>query len=406
MKIFSRITNNQTTYLDYMASTPVDNKVWQAMSQYYHSYHGNPYSAHSHGVEVMNQYNQAIDTISEILRCPSNSLYPTSGATESNAIAVQGVIKKAIKNGIKKPHIIVSAIEHPSVLGVKQLEAEGVIDVDYLPVNSEGVVQSEELANLLRAETVLVSVMLVNSEIGTIQPIDELAKITKKYKKESSGRVRYPLLHSDASQAMLSLPINLQKLHVDLMTLNGHKLYAPTGIGLLYVSPTVESLVESLFVANYDDSYLRPGTAPVGLVVGLATAMCLIEARRHDFVDQATQLFGQLSDSAIKDLGAVINGSVELGNERVPHNISLTFRGVNHEFLQMQLDAAGISVATRSACLERGGEGSRVLSKISPDEAEIKSAIRISFGYETTATDINRLVAQLKLALEIQRNKP
>ena len=392
-----------------MASTPVHPDVLKAIHSYHHNNFGNPYSAHSHGVAANKTFLKAMEECARTFSCPQNSLYLTSGATESNAIAIQGVVNTALHSGLSRPHVLTSAIEHPSVSGVKKMADQGLIDHDEIPIDGDGIVDLQSLQSLIKPETVLISVMLVNSEIGTIQPINNIAKLIRRYRKQHgliNSDHHYPLLHSDASQAVLTNKINLQKLHVDLLTINGHKVYAPTGSGLLYVNPVIKDLIAPLFVANYEKTYLRPGTASVANAIALSQVLKIVTDKRSKFVLKSGNLFKFFTDE-LQKLGGVINGSVDIDNKRVPTNISVSFPDVNHEFLQMQLDAAGISCATRSACLERGGEGSDVLDALHQGAGipiTSNQALRFSFGYETTQSELEIVVLEIKQCLQIQRS--
>lgn len=394
-------SHNHHIYLDYMASTPVDPQVSTVMCDYHRDYFGNPFSIHGYGLQAGRRLDQAMAGIAKVLQCPAKSLQLTSGATESNSLAIHGVVTAAKKNGIAKPHVIVSAIEHPSVAGVGHLQDSGMIEVDFLPVDSSGIIEIKNLQDLLRPTTVLVSVMLVNSEIGTIQPLNEVAKVIKRYQGEgsTSKTAYYPLLHTDASQAALTLDLNLRKLHVDLLTINGHKIYAPIGMGLLYVNPVVAKQVEPLFVSNYEKTYIRPGTVSVANALALEKALALTAMKRDNFIQHATKLFNFFTEG-LQQINGSINGSMDLMSQRVPNNVSVSFPSINHEYLQLQLDAVGVYCATRSACLESGSEGSAVLSAL--DSAGNRNALRFSFGYNTTKSDLAYVLAQLQKAMALQ----
>jgi cysteine desulfurase len=391
-------------YLDYMASTPVAKPVLQAISDYHKNNFGNPHSNHSYGVKARKVFDESLNKIGKILAAPAGSLTATSGATESNAIALQGVIDRAINLGIDKPHVIISEIEHATVAGIKKLAESEKIELDYITVDNSGIIEYKKLLDLIKPNTILVSVMLVNSEIGTVQPLNELSREIRRWQKKNlslnNQQSNYPLLHTDASQAFLTQEIKLNQLHVDLLTLNGHKIYAPIGTGLLYIRPTIKGLIQPIFISNYETEFIRPGTSAPANALALATAMSMVEHKRADFVVKAQKLFEYLAQE-LTLIGGQINGSTVLFEERSPHNISVSFENINHEFLQFQLDAWGISVATRSACLESGGEGSRVLQHL---DTESDQALRISFGYETEKKDLQILVTSLKKAIDIQQS--
>jgi len=403
-----RFFNKNLIYLDYMASTPVHSKVLKAVNRYHRRSFGNPNSVHSYGVQARQVIDESMQLIGKEFGCPANSLYLTSGATESNALALQGVINHyKIMNPDSTPHVLISAIEHPSVLGLKRLHDQDQIILEIIPVDTDGVVDIKAFGKLLRPETILVSVMMVNSEIGTIQPINEINKVIKRFRKNGIGESgsSYPLLHTDASQALLTQSINLNKLHVDLLTINGHKIYAPIGVGLLYVSPTIKDLIEPLFVSDYEEKYLRPGTASPAAAVAMAEAISLVSKDRSKFVAKCIDLQTDFIKS-LESLSGIVNGPTVESGLRVPTNVSVSFSDINHEFLQMQLDAAGIACATRSACLERGGEGSAVLAAITGGQKDsTRNALRFSFGYETTKDQLKRVIIELEKAIKIQINQ-
>ena len=391
--------SNQEIYLDFMASTPVDKEVARVWAMSEEIGFANPSSLHSSGVRSHEIYQKSLKIIATNLKCPPSSLIVTSGATESNAIAIQGVVNYFKKNNPDQiPHIIISTIEHPSISGITKLSDQGIIELSFLPVDKEGIVKVSELRNLLKENTILVSVMFVNSEIGTIQPLNAIKREINRYVKNNNP-INRPVLHTDASQALLTLGIELNKLHVDLLTLNGHKIYAPTGIGILYVNHNIKDHIEPLFISNYEKTYLRPGTIPTALVVALAKAVELASKKRNEFIKKVSLIQSDFIND-LQSLGGEINGSITDG-KRVPTNVSVTFDRINHQFLQMQLDAVGIYCATRSACLDRGKEGSAVLAALS--NSKINAALRFSFGYETTKAQLDVVIMELQKALEIQR---
>ncbi|MFH1427791.1 MAG: cysteine desulfurase family protein, partial [Patescibacteria group bacterium] len=276
-------------YLDHSATTPLDNKVLKEMLPYFQEKFGNPSSIHGFGQEAIAGVDKARLELAIFLNCSSEEVIFTSGATESDNLAISGVIKALKKQGIKKPHVITSAIEHDAILEpCMELERQG-IEVTYLGVKKNGVIDIEKLKKEIKDNTVLVSIMYVNSEVGSIQPIREIGKIIKKinekklndWKKrrpsERGGKPRPIYFHSDATQALNFLNCDTKFLHVDLMSLSGHKIYGPKGVGALYVKK--DTLLSALQLGGHHENNRRSGTLNVTGIVGLGTAVKLLSKR-------------------------------------------------------------------------------------------------------------------------------
>lgn len=414
---------NKDIYMDFAASTPVDSAVLRFMNRQYKKAFANTSSNHRLGLEAQKIKHDSLGLIANKLCCPISAIEITSGATESNNLSIQGVVEKAIDkfNTVGAnfiPHVIISAIEHPSVSSISYYADRNLIHLDTLPVDKGGVVKLEKLKSLIKPETVLISAMMVNSEIGTIQPLNEISKIINKYRRSQSKLIKidqnYPLFHSDASQALLTIPINLQKLHVDLLTISSHKIYGPKGVALLYINPVVKHLIKPIFKSRLENSKMRPGTSAVELIAGFAKAI-EIAYSRHDTIYLKLKPLQQRLIAGLEELGGTINGTIK-PMERVINNVNVSFnleKKINHEFLQMQLDAAGIMVSTRSACLEAGGEGSEVIQALladgnvpvrenNPNLVNNNSALRFSMGWETTSKQINRVLQEVDRVIKIQ----
>ncbi len=386
-------------YLDHAAATPLDGEVHEAMKPFLSGAYGNPSGIHQEGVLARKAIEGAREVIAKILDGHADEIIFTGSATESVNLAIVGSVRawEATHPG-KTPHIIVSTVEHDAVLEpVSVLEHAGV-RVTRVGVNVEGVINLEELKNALTMETVLVSVMHANNEIGTIQPIEEIAKIIRKWKKEhrgvirtekSEGDARYPLFHTDACQAANYCALRIPKLGVDLMTLNAAKVYGPKGIGLLYALRGVP--LTPMIIGGHQERGRRAGTENVSGIIGFAHALHLAQVAREE---------ESLRLSAIRDAGfallekitphLVVNGSKTL---RLPNNINFSIKGVDHEFLALALDARGFAVATKSACNELDAETSHVLESLG---GENKSGIRLSLGRSTTLADIEAFAEALK----------
>jgi cysteine desulfurase len=391
-------------YFDHAAATPIDPRVIAAMEPFFGVSYGNPGAIHKEGVLARRAVDDARFRIAGLLDVHADEIVFTASATESANLAIIGAVRAWQQtHPDKTAHIIVSAIEHDAVLEpVRFLEREGV-RVTILHVDGEGIVDVAKLKEMLTSETVLVSVMYVNNEIGTIQPIREIAKSLRKWKKEHRGVVRtekpkdddrYPLFHTDACQAANYCDMRIPSLGVDLLTLNAAKVYGPKGIGLLFVAR--DTSLRPLIVGGAQEWGLRAGTENVSGIVGFAEALTLA----REIAEQESARLMPLRDRMILLLRArspkiIINGSI---SERLPNNVNFTVPDVDHEFLSLALDAAGFAVATKSACNEFDAETSHVLAAIraSRESDASESGIRLSFGRSTTESDVDSFIDTLR----------
>ncbi len=394
----------QRIYLDHAAATPVDEGVFTAMSPYLTELYANPSSIHKEGVTARRGVEDARSRIATALSVLKAEIIFTGGATESANLALLGTVEAWKKDHPNRtPHLIVSAIEHDAVFGAaRAIEARGA-RVSVAPVTENGVLDTETLSTMIEEDTVLIAAMYANNEIGTVQPIAEIAKLIRKWKKEVRGVVRsertigdgrYPLLYTDASQAPNYLDCRVPHLGVDMMTLSSGKIYGPKGAGLLFVSRGVS--LSPVFHGGGQELGYRPGTENVPAIIGFAHAFELATAIRED---EATRLLSirtqteKLLKETFSDI--IINGS----GERIPNNINFSFPAVDHEFLALALDARGFAVATKSACSETEAEVSHVLLAIrdSGDDESPVSGIRVSMGRQTTIADMTEFVATLSV---------
>jgi len=372
--------DEDTVYLDYASSTPARFEVKQAMEPYWSDVFANPQSRHSSGKEARAAVTDARETIANVLSVQASEIVFTSGATEANALAVEGYLKTQDKN---QRHVITTQTAHSS-----QRHADAGIKVQkqLLVGSGGGRLDPSEVASATKSAATLVSVPYVNSEVGTVQPTSEIAAQLKKINKQS-------LLHVDASQAGLYLPLRPEDAGADMMTINSHKLYGPKGVSLLWVrsgTPMTGLLPTKKDQVVGDYQVLRPGTLPVPLIVGFAKALALAQA---DFHKRAKRV------SAVRDFGQsklqntfpeiTVNGSVE---HRVANNISISFPEVDHDFLATKLNKQGVIVSTASAC-QSGQSGSKVIKALSGNP---NSALRITLGKDTKKTAIRRLVDTLE----------
>lgn len=374
-------------YFDHAASTPTDESVVEAMLPYFIEYFGNPGSMHAEGQMAMNTVSDARSRIAGILTAHSDEIVFTSGGTEANNLAIRGTVQAC---GMKVPHIITTTIEHPSVLEpVRALEREGA-QATYLSVDRVGRVKPKDLRDALREHTALVSIMYVNNEVGSIQPINELVKVVRRHRKETGGV--WPYVHVDASQAPLFLGLSMEKLGIDLMTLDAQKVYGPKGVGLLYKRRAV-TIQPTVFGGNQENG-LRPGTENVPLIVGFAKALELAEDRRLRDNAELTALrdyFITLIKRALPKV--VVNGGME---HRVPNNVNISIPGHESAFMVVWLDAHGIACGSRSACSSEEDEPSHVIRAMGGSSEEAQSSLRLTLGRGTTRKDIDRTVHELE----------
>lgn len=370
-------------YFDHAATTPTRPEVIQAMMPYFAEHAGNPSSIHMFGQRAKRALDEARRTVADVLGAKPAEIYFTSGATESNNIAIQGAAKSYAMFG---RHLITSAFEHHAVLHTFQaLEKQG-FQVTYLPVDEQGLVRPEEVEKALRPDTILVSIMLANNEVGTVQPIQEIAGILRR---------RGILFHTDAVQAVGKIPVNVRELGVDMLSLTAHKFYGPKGVGALYVREGVE--IAPLFFGGHQEGALRPGTQNVPGIVGLAAALRLACQEMKDEGARMRRLRDLLEQSITERIPDVhVNGHPD---KRLAHISNVSFAGLDGEALLLALDMQGIAVSTGSACTAGSTEPSHVLRAMGVDPLWARGSIRFSLGRDTTEEDIRFLIEVLATAV-------
>jgi len=374
----------QTIYLDHNATTPLRPEVLEAMLPYLSAHCGNPSSVHWAGRRAKQGLEEARERVAAFINARPAEVLFTSGGTESNNLALRGVLWAARGKGM---HVITTAIEHSSILEpLRMLTREG-FSVTTLPVDNEGRVNAEGLTAALRPETVLVSVGLANHEVGTIQPIAALSRVT---------RERGILLHVDAVQAAGKLPLHVNHLGVDLLSLAAHKIYGPKGMGALYVRKGTSLL--PVMGGGAQEREKRPGTENVAAAVGFAVAATLaaqeIERTAAHFLRLTTRLWEGIRERVPY---VSLNGPER---DRLANTLNVGFAGAAGEGLMMGLDLAGIAVSTGSACAAGSIEPSHVLLALGCNEAAAKSAIRFSVGRNTTEEEIDRVLEVLPGVVE------
>jgi cysteine desulfurase len=371
-------------YLDYNATTPVDSAVLDAMLPYFAETFGNASSIHSPGQRARGAVDAARASVAALLGAKPSEIIFTSGGTESDNLALFGVVAASLE---PSKHIITTTIEHHAVLNSAQaLERLGV-DVTYISIGREGIVDPEEIRRALRPETILISVMHANNELGTIQPIEEIGRIA------AAADV---LFHCDAVQSAGKIPLDVHRLGVDLLSISAHKIYGPKGVGALFVRSGTP--LEPQFYGGHHERDRRPGTENVPGLVGLGKAAEL--ARKNLMPDCAriTSLRNRLEDALLAACNdARVNGSRA---HRVSNTSNVSFHAAGGEALVIALDLQGVACSTGAACSSGAVGPSHVLMAIglSPDEA--RSSLRFSLGRTTTAEEIDQAIAVIPQAVE------
>lgn len=365
-------------YLDNQATTPVDPRVTEAMRPYFFEDFGNPHSSgHVFGWNADAAVTHARENAANLIRADAREIIFTSGATESCNLAIRGVVAAAKNSDETRNKIITTAIEHPCVIETcDELKRDGC-NVITVGVDSDGLINIDELYSKVDEQTLLVSVMAVNNEIGVIQPMAEIGKIC-----QSTGAY----FHTDATQAAGKIPIDVREWNVDLLSLSGHKMYAPKGIGLLYVRWRPAVKIKPLITGGGQERGIRPGTIPVAQVVGLGEA-CRISG---ESMDEELSVIGQLTDKLRLKLSEIYPDAVVFGHreKRVPGNINIGFPGFSGDEIIESLGNR-IAMSTGSACSSVKSEPSHVLLAIGASAVAAQSAIRISVGRFNTEKDID-----------------
>src|SRR3989344_5523461 len=384
------MTNLRRIYLDHASATPLDPRVFMAMKPLMVKEFGNPGALYREGVAAKDAILLARKKIAQILFAHPDEIVFTGSGTEGNNLAIQGVVRSAQeKSAENKVHIITSAIEHPSVLSVCQALENHHVDVSYIGVDGNGVIKLDELKKALRKETVLVSVMYANNEIGTIEPIREIAKIVRVWRKQYN--TSFPYFHTDACQAANYLPLHVERLGVDLLTLNGSKIYGPKGMGALFIRRGVP--LSPLIYGGGQERRLRPGTENVAGIVGLAEALGIAETMKEKESRRLTTLRDYFIKSVFKKIpGVILNGD---RSKRLPNNVNVSIPGVESDHLIIELDAHGVAASARSACKSMDEEGSHVIMALGRNTIGTESGIRFTLGRSTTKKDINYVIAML-----------
>jgi len=376
-------------YLDNSATTPVDEEVLEAMLPYLSGKFGNASSIHYYGQEARAAIDKARHQVASLINARPNEIVFTSGGTEANNLAIRGFLEANPKAG---KHIITSDIEHSAVKNVcEDLEKQG-FKVTYLPVYETGIVRFEDVVDALGDDTALVSIMTANNEIGTIQPVEEIANLLKQ-EREKGRKIWF---HTDAVQAAGKIPVDVEKIGCDMLSISAHKIHAPKGIGALYVRRGVRLHPQN--IGGHQERERRGGTESVAHIVAFGKACELAEARSAENADHLRGLRDRFERTVIETIpDLVLNGDP---SNRLPNISNISFRSIEGEGLLINLDLQGIAVSTGSACSSGSLEPSPVIRALGRDDELARGAIRFSFGRENTPEDVDYVLEALPKAVE------
>jgi cysteine desulfurase len=381
MNAFTQIRrNDQPIYLDYQATTPLDPRVLEAMMPYFTYKFGNPHSrSHSYGWEAEEGVEKARGQVAKLIGADEKEVIFTSGATESNNLAIRGVAE-FYKD--RKNHIVTTVTEHKCVLDTcRHLEQQG-FEVTYLPVQKNGLIDLEALRAAVTDKTVVVSVMAVNNEIGVIQPLAEIGKICREKK---------AFFHTDAAQAVGKIPLDVEAMNIDLMSISGHKIYGPKGIGALYVRRKPRVRLVPLIVGGGQERGFRSGTLPTPLCVGLGEAAEIAMKEMDGEAKRLAKLQARLLKGLQDRLPEIfVNGDLE---HRIPGNLNISFAYVEGESLMMGIK--NLAVSSGSACTSASLEPSYVLRALGVEEELAHTSLRIGLGRFTTEHEVDTAVEEL-----------
>jgi cysteine desulfurase NifS len=376
-------------YLDNSATTPVDKEVFEAMLPYLNEKFGNASSIHFFGQEARAAVDRARHQAAELINARPNEIVFTSGGTEANNLAVRGFMEANAHHG---KHIVASSIEHPAVREVCiDLERRG-FEVTFLPVYENGIVRIEDVRNAVRDDTILITVMTANNEIGTIQPVEEIGAFVRGLR-ETGKKIWF---HTDAVQAVGKIPLDVEEIGCDMLSISAHKIYAPKGVGALYVRRGVR--LQSQNIGGHQERERRGGTENIPFIVAFGKAC---ELAKKNLAAHAAHL-KTLRDKFESEIGEKIEDIVFNGDreKRLPNISNISFRYIEGEGLLINLDMQGVAVSTGSACSSGSLEPSPIIRALGRNDELARGAVRFSFGKENTAEDVEYLLEILPKAVE------
>ncbi|MBU1177507.1 MAG: aminotransferase class V-fold PLP-dependent enzyme [Patescibacteria group bacterium] len=372
------MNKKKSIYLDNAATTPVDSAVFKKMQPYFFEQYGNPSSVYSLGERANYAVENAREQVADFLNCSSNEIYFTGSASESDNWIIYGLLS----NRKKKIHIITSIIEHKAILEpCRNLKEKGLAEITYLPINESGLIEINSLEKAIKKNTALVSIMYANSEIGTVQPIEEIGALIKKINSKRKEKI---IFHTDAVQAVNYLNCDVQKLSIDSLSLSGHKIYGPKGIGALYLRNGIS--INPLIRGGGQERKMRSGTENTPGIIGLGEAIKKVEQSKSKN-QSIKKLRNKLITGILKDIpNSQLNGSLE---KRLPNNAHISFDGAEGESIVMELSQRNIFVSTGSACASNSLSPSSVLIALGLSREQSHCSIRFTLGRQTTSSDID-----------------
>ena len=375
-------------YFDNAATTKVKQEVLDEMIPFFDEKYGNPSAVYAIAREAKKAIENSREKVASLIGANKNEIIFTSSGSEADNTAIKGI---ALKNRLKGNHIITTKIEHHAVLeSCNFLEKQG-FDITYLNVDKNGFIDLKELKNVITNKTILISIMFANNEIGTIEPIEDIAQIAKE---------KNIIFHTDAVQAVGNVKIDVKSMGIDMLSLSGHKIYGPKGIGALYVRQSID--FEKFMNGGHQEKNRRAGTENTAGIVGLGKASELANENIDNHIKQLKGLRDYYLEQVNKRISNIkINGAI---NARLPGNSNISFEGVNGSDLLYELDSVGICASSGSACNSEETKPSQVLSAIGLDEKEARSALRVTFGEFNTKEEVDYLVKNLEIAVKKLRN--
>ena len=378
-------------YFDHAATTPVRKEVLEAMIPYFSDKFGNASSLYYEGVNASEAVEEARNSVAKLIGADESEIYFTSSGTESDNMAIKGV---ALALRDKGKHIIVSSIEHHAVLNAALSLRKLGYEITILPVDGKGFVNPDDVKKNIKNDTILVSIMLANNEIGTIEPIEEVSKITKE---------RGVYLHTDAVQAVGNYPVNVDSLGCDLLSLSAHKFYGPKGVGAIYIRKGTR--IMPLMDGGGHEKGKRSGTYNTPGIVGLGKASVLAISELESRINQTTKLRDKIIDGIISEIPYIIlNGDRE---KRLPGNANFSIKYIEGESLILSLDAEGFAVSTGSACSSHSLKISHVLNAIGLDPVDAQGSLRVTVGLDNTEEEVDKFLEILpKVVLKLRRMSP
>lgn len=375
-------------YLDHAATTYVEPDVLRVMKPFFSEHFGNPSALYHAGRYAKDAIAENRKKVAGLIHALPENIIFTGGGTESDNMAIYGIAKAHAGKG---RHVISSPIEHHAVLNpLEDLKKQGW-EITYVPVNKQGIVSAADVIKAIRPDTVLISIMYANNEVGSIQPVDEIGRELLKYRKEHN--TSYPYFHTDACQASGFLSLDVEKLHVDLMTLNGSKMYGPKGAGILYIRRGAR--LKPLLVGGGQERGLRSGTENVANIAGFAKALENAQKNREKESDRVRNLSKYMLGAIQKEITNVQLNGPEIGDCRLPNNLNITFLDVEGEAMLLYLDEYGIMCSTGSACTSESLEPSHVLTAMGLPYEEAHGSLRFTFGHCNNKQDVDYVMKYL-----------